>query len=214
MQRPHQTRFPRNTWRSVAMFHGMLLWLALVSSLVTTASGASFRPKWTAATSSPSSTSSTLPPLESPTADVGRIEGAVGGGHRVDDAPGDQHGGVPSRATTESAGGSQGETCGAPFPADTPTAPTYRQRLNIPGHSSPPPDHSSDVDPARCTLHVPPGTSFRHGVTVGFTVMARNSAGAAISAPRLPFVYNLTNVGDSSSGSVFDLQNGTYFVYR
>ena len=43
--------------------------------------------------------------------------------------------------------------------------------------------------------------------------MARNSAGAAVAARGLPFVYNVTGVGDSSSGTVFDLQNGTYFVY-
>ena len=38
-------------------------------------------------------------------------------------------------------------------------------------------------------------------------------AGAAVAARGLPFVYNVTGVGDSSSGNVFDLQNGTYFVY-
>jgi hypothetical protein len=114
----------------------------------------------------------------------------------------------------EAADGGQdgGATCGAPYPADTPTAPTFRQRLNIPA-VQPPPDRSAEVDPAQCTLHAPPGTSFRHGVTVGFTVMARNSAGAAVAARGLPFVYNVTGVGDSSSGTVFDLQNGTYFVY-
>ena len=104
------------------------------------------------------------------------------------------------------------ETCGAPFPPDAPVAPSYRQRIKIP-NVEPPPDRAGEVDPARCTLHVPPGTSFRHGVTVGLTVMARDSKGDAIPARRLPFVYNVTNVGDSSSGTVFDLQNGTYFVY-
>lgn len=109
-------------------------------------------------------------------------------------------------------GGGRSNTCGASYPADTPMAPTYRQKINIPSQP-PPPDRSSEVAAARCTLHAPPGTSFRHGVTVGFTVTARNSAGAAIPARQLPFVFNVTNVGDSSSGTVFDLQNGTYFVY-
>jgi len=112
----------------------------------------------------------------------------------------------------EHSGPNSGATCGSPYPADTPTAPTYRRRLSVPA-SPPLPDRSAEVDPARCTLHAPPGTSFRHGVTVGFTVMARNSAGAAVAARGLPFVYNVTGVGDSSSGNVFDLQNGTYFVY-
>jgi hypothetical protein len=114
----------------------------------------------------------------------------------------------------KAAGGSRagGGTCGAAYPADTPVAPTFRQKLHIPA-TPPPPDRSSEVDPKSCTLHAPPGTSFRHGVTVGFTVMARNSKGEAVPARGLPFVFNVTNVGDSSSGTVFDLQNGTYYVY-
>jgi len=153
----------------------------------------SFRPKWTSSTSSGSQN------------DLGRSAGiSIDGGDPRRGSRGNGAGG-------ERRGGEE-PTCGAPYPADTAVAPSFRQKLNIPA-LPPPVDRSSEVDPARCTLHAPPGTSYRHGITVGFTVVARNSEGVAIPARGLPFVVNLTNSGESTTGTVFDLQNGTYFVY-
>lgn len=98
------------------------------------------------------------------------------------------------------------------FGADTPVPPVYSSKLSIP-RSGGAPDQTAQVDPAQCTLHVSPDASFRHGVTVGMTVVSRDSNGRPLSAAGLPYVYNVTGVGDSNTGTVFDLQNGTLFVY-
>uniref|UniRef100_A0A7S4PEG2 Uncharacterized protein n=1 Tax=Guillardia theta TaxID=55529 RepID=A0A7S4PEG2_GUITH len=99
-------------------------------------------------------------------------------------------------------------------PEDSPFPPPYSTTLSIPVRAEDQTSSDAVPDHRTSSLHVPPGTVFYHGVTVGMTVVARDKYSKVVAVKGAPpFLINVTDVGDTNTGSFFDLRNGTYFIY-
>ena len=98
-----------------------------------------------------------------------------------------------------------------------PLPPPYSEKLFLSKSGSGPSSSDAatlaDFDASATSLHLPPRATFRHGETLGMTILARRSDGEMLPLAGLEFSISLLGSGDSHTGTVFDLQNGTYFVY-
>ena len=60
--------------------------------------------------------------------------------------------------------------------------------------AAPAANRSLDAVPERCTLRLPPGAAFRHGLALGMTVTIRDAAGRPVPSPGIPINFNLTGM--------------------
>eukprot|EP00281_Chroomonas_sp_CCMP1168_P014390 CAMPEP_0206215590 /NCGR_PEP_ID=MMETSP0047_2-20121206/2276_1 /ASSEMBLY_ACC=CAM_ASM_000192 /TAXON_ID=195065 /ORGANISM="Chroomonas mesostigmatica_cf, Strain CCMP1168" /LENGTH=558 /DNA_ID=CAMNT_0053637895 /DNA_START=335 /DNA_END=2011 /DNA_ORIENTATION=+ len=94
-----------------------------------------------------------------------------------------------------------GESCKAHHATAIPLPPPFSARLQIMG-STTSTASPSEIDPQATSLYAAPGAAYRHGIPLGLTVMTRKSNGQIAYA-----------AGHAHTGSIFNMHNGTYFLY-